>query len=218
VRQHSGTIDKYIGDGLLAFFNAPETVPQHENLACRAALIGLQELELQQKEGRMASFRTRVGLHCGDVLVGNIGTAERFAYTVLGDVVNVTSRLESLNKMYGTQILASADLRQAAGDDFEWRHLDRVSVMGRQGSMDIFEMMGLKDGVDEDRLRSRKLYEDGLGLYFAGSFWDARRVFGQVAEHRPSDKAAVLMMARCEHMLAQELSAHWDGVFVYHVK
>jgi adenylate cyclase len=217
VRQHSGTIDKFIGDGLLGFFNAPQKVPQHENLACRATLIGLQELEVKQQQGHMP-FRTRVGLHCGDVLVGNIGTPERFAYTVLGDVVNVASRLENLNKVYGTQVLASAEVWAHAGNDFEWRHLDRVSLAGRKGAMDIYELMGLKDGVDEDRLFHRKLYEEALALYFAGSFWDARRIFAQVAEKAPNDKAALLMMTRCDHMVSLEFPAEWDGVFAYNIK
>lgn len=218
LRQHSGTIDKFIGDGLLCFFNAPEIVAHHENLACRATLIGLQELAMRQQAGQMVAFRTRVGLHCGDVLVGNIGTPERFAYTVLGDVVNVASRLENLNKVYGTQVLASRDVRENAGSDFEWRYLDRVSVAGRKGSLDIYELMGLKDGVDEDRLRSRKLYEEALEHYFARSFWDARRIFGQVAENFPNDKASLLMMTRCDHMVSMELPSDWDGVFVHNFK
>ena len=218
LRQHSATIDKFIGDGLLAFFNAPADVPQHENKACRAAIIALEELALRQKEGKMVPFRTRVGLHTGDVLVGNIGTPERFAYTVLGDVVNVASRLEALNKIYGTQILASHDVHDAAGNDFEWRHLDRVSVFGRKGTVDIYELMGLKEGVDEDRLRVRKVYEEALDLYFTRSLWDARRLFGEVAEKMPGDKAALLMMTRCDHLLSQEVPENWDGVFVYNFK
>jgi adenylate cyclase len=218
MRQHSGTIDKYIGDALLVFFNAPENVPQHENLACRATIIGLQELTLTQTEGRLASFRTRVGLHSGDVLVGNIGTPERFAYSVLGDVVNVASRLENLNKVYGTQVIASGEVRDHAGEDFEWRHLDRVAVAGRKGSMEIYELMGLKEGVAEERLKNRKLYEEALQLYFARSLWDARRIFNQVAEQSPEDKAAVLMMTRCDHMLSLEVPPDWDGVFVYTFK
>lgn len=218
LRQHSGTIDKYIGDGLLGFFNAPEKVPNHENLACRATLIGLQELDLQQTSGDMVRFRTRVGLHCGDVLVGNIGTPERFAYTVLGDAVNVASRLENLNKIYGTSVIASRAIWEHAGTDFEWRHLDRVSVAGRKAGMDIYELMGLKDGVNEDLLHNRNLYEEALGHYFARSFWDARRIFAQITENLPDDKAARLMMVRCDHMLSVELPADWDGVFIYNVK
>ncbi len=217
IRQHSGTIDKFIGDGMLGFFNAPQKVPNHENLACRATLIGLQELEMKQQQGRIP-FRTRVGLHSGDVLVGNIGTPERFAYTVLGDVVNVASRLENLNKVYGTQILASGEVWAHDGNDFEWRHLDRVSVAGRKGSMDIYELMGLKDGLDEDRLFHRKLYEEALGHYFAQSFFDARSIFAQITERAPGDKAALLMMTRCDHMISKELPSDWDGVFVYNIK
>jgi adenylate cyclase len=219
LRQHSGTIDKFIGDGLLVFFNAPEKVPHHENLACRGTLIGLQELALKrQTDEKNVPFRTRVGLHRGNILVGNIGTPDRFAYTVLGDVVNVASRLEHLNKVYGTEIIASGDVWEHAGSDFEWRHLDRVAVAGRRGSLDIHELIGLKDGVDEDRLYNRKLYEEALGHYFARSFWDARNLFGQVAQKAPDDKAAILMMTRCDHMLSLELPADWDGVFVYNSK
>ena len=217
LRQHSGTIDKFIGDGLLGFFNAPEKVLHHETLACRATLRGLQELALR-KDVQTIQFRTRVGLHCGEVLVGNIGTPERFAYTVLGDAVNVASRLESLNKVYGTQVLASIDVQEHAGNDFEWRHLDRVSVAGRTGSLDIYELMGLRNSLDEDRLRTRTLYEEALGHYFARSFRDARRLFGQVAEDCPGDKAALLMMTRCEHMLSLRLRADWNGVYVYNFK
>lgn len=217
LREHSGTIDKFIGDGLLCFFNAPEEVPHHENLACRATLVGLQELA-QQQDGVTIPFRTRVGLHCGDVLVGNIGTPERFAYTVLGDVVNVASRLESLNKVYGTQVLASTDVWEHSGNDFEWRHLDRVSVAGRSGSLDIYELMGLKTDLDPGRLHNRKLYEEALELYFARYFSEALRIFGQVAENCPGDKAALLMMTRCEQMLPLELRPDWDGVFVHTLK
>jgi len=218
LRQHSGTIDKFIGDGLLGFFNAPERVPNHENQACRATLIGLQEVDLRHRDTSKIPFRTRVGLHCGDVLVGNIGTPERFAYTVLGDVVNVASRLESLNKIYGTQIIASGEIWANAGNDFEWRQLDRVAVAGRQGGMDIYELLGLKGGVDEDRLHNRKLYEEALGLYFARSFWDARRIFAQITEACPGDKAACLMMTRCDHMVSHEPAEDWNGIFVYSVK
>jgi adenylate cyclase len=217
LRQHSGTIDKFIGDGLLGFFNAPEKVVHHENLACRATLIGLQELALRQ-DAQSVPFRTRVGLHCGEVLVGNIGTPDRFAYTVLGDAVNVASRLESLNKVYGTQVLASGEIRECAGNDFEWRYLDRVAVVGRKGGLDICELMGLRNGVDEDRLHNRKLYEEALEHYFARSFCDAQRIFGQVAENCPSDKAAFLMFSRCDRMLSLELPPDWDGVFAYDFK
>jgi len=216
--EHCGTIDKFIGDGLLCFFNAPEEVRNHQNLACRATLIALAELALLRQDPHTFPFRTRVGLHCGDVLVGNIGTPDRFAYTVLGDVVNVASRLESLNKVYGTQILASANVWKQAGNGLEWRHLDRVSVAGREGSLDIYELMGFTHELSEDRLYSRRLYERALELYFARSFLEALRLFVQVAANSPHDKAAALMMARCERLLSSGLRPDWDGVYVHELK
>ena len=145
LRKHSGTIDKFIGDGVLAFFNAPEDVAHHEQRACRATLAALDDLAAWQQKQGMTAFRTRVGLHAGEVLVGNIGTEERFAYTVLGDPVNVSNRLESLNKVYGTQVLASGDVRDQAGSDFEWRHLDRAAVgrtEGRSGGLRVARRAG----------------------------------------------------------------------------
>jgi adenylate cyclase len=216
LRRHSGTIDKFIGDGLLGFFNAPENVPDHQNLACRATLLALDELSSRSDGG--VPFRTRVGLHCGEVLVGNIGTPDRFAYTVLGDVVNVTSRLESLNKVYGTQILASSEVREEAGGDFEWRHLDRVAVAGRKGGMDIYELLGLKGQVEEARILERDLYEEALARYFARRFLEAKGLFSRVAQSQAADKAATVMMTRCDHFLSIELPEDWNGVFAYEFK
>jgi adenylate cyclase len=215
LRRHSGTIDKFIGDGLLGFFNAPENVPDHQNLACRATLLALDELS-SRPDG--PPFRTRVGLHCGEVLVGNIGTPDRFAYTVLGDVVNVTSRLESLNKVYGTQILASSDVRDGAGDDFEWRHLDRVAVAGRKGGMDIHELMGLKGQSAKTRCLDRDLYEEALAHYLARRFPEAKVLFSQLARTQPADKAATVMTTRCDHFFSIELPDDWNGVFAYEFK
>ena len=170
--------------------------------------------------GTESRFRSALASDCTAAMFSLVISVrpERFAYTVLGDVVNVTSRLENLNKVYGTSILVSKEVWEHAGNDFEWRHLDRVSVAGRAGSMDIFELLGLKEGVDEDRLRFRNLYEEALEHYFARSFWDARRIFGQIVEGSPGDKAARLMMVRCDHMISLELPADWDGVFVYNFK
>ena len=116
VKQNSGTLDKFIGDGLLAFFNAPIDVDKHQQAACIAALKIQETLKLD-----VSPFRTRIGLHSGSVLVGNIGTPDRFAYTVLGDVVNATSRVEALSKVYGTYILASQTVQSKTNGELEWR-------------------------------------------------------------------------------------------------
>ncbi|MDP8921299.1 MAG: hypothetical protein M3O34_00240, partial [Chloroflexota bacterium] len=145
LRDEAGTIDKFLGDGILAFFNAPRDVPDHITRACRAALHSQARLRQlgERWESRGAPvIRARIGLHVGEVLVGNIGTPERFEYTVIGDAVNLASRFESLNKLYGTRILASEDVRAATGSAFEWRRLDRVAVAGREDSTLVVELLG----------------------------------------------------------------------------
>jgi adenylate cyclase len=218
LRRHDGEIDKFIGDGVLGFFNAPCEVPEHEQQACRATLAALRDLDTWQREQSGPPFRTRVGLHTGDVLVGNIGTAERLAYTVLGDVVNVASRLENLNKVYGTQVLASGEVRERAGAAFEWRHLDRAALAGRKGATEIYELLGVKGDVNEERLHRRDVYEQALEQYFARAFAEARRLFAGLVEEYPTDKAAALMAARCRELIAEVLPKTWDGVFAHMTK
>ncbi len=218
LRLHTGTIDKFLGDGLMAFFNAPIAVPLHEQEACRAALAALAKLDTWRADKPGAPFGTRVGLHAGEVLVGNIGTAERFAYTVLGDVVNVSSRLEGLNKIYGTQILASGEVHSYTSTNFEWRRLDRAVVAGRKGSLELFELLGAKGTVDAGRLRRRDLYETALGLYFERAFAEAQALFGKVATEWPDDKAAWLMILRCDTFISQPPEADWDGAFTHELK
>jgi adenylate cyclase len=122
--EFGGTLDKFVGDGVVAFFGAPKEMPNHAEMACRAALKIQEKLFSLGPEKRLIGsrfFRTRIGLHTGEVLVGNIGTPKRFAYSVIGDAANLTSRIEGLNKIYGTRILASAETKDARCTDFEWR-------------------------------------------------------------------------------------------------
>lgn len=216
VRQYSGTIDKFTGDGVLAFFNAPLDVPDHEESACRSALAAVGELHGTGNAAGKLPFRTRIGLHAGDVLVGNVGTAERFAYTVLGDVVNTSSRIESLNKVYGTHILASDDVRNKTDGKFEWRYVDRVAVAGRRGTLNLHELLGIAGGdVDAGILRARDLYEQALDRYFAQDFARARDLFAGACEARAGDKTAKMMMHRCDDLIKNGPGDGWDGVFVH---
>lgn len=216
VRGASGTIDKFIGDGLLVFFNAPQDVPEHERCACEAALAAVEKLNAARGTGEHdLPFRTRIGLHSGEVLVGNIGTSERFAYTVLGDPVNTASRIENLNKVYGTDILASGSVHEKAGDGFEWRHVDRVAVVGRKGALEVYELLGVKGAVSSDILRARDLYEQALKFYFEKNLAQARDLFVGADEARPADVAAQIMIHRCEDLLKNNPGDDWDGVFIH---
>jgi adenylate cyclase len=144
VTAHGGVVDKFIGDGAMVLFNAPSPLADHTARACEAALA-LQEalagLNAERRAAGLPAFRTRMGLAVGQAVVGNIGTARRLAYTAIGDVVNVASRLEPLNDAYGTTIIADAAVRAEAGEAFEWRRLDRVALAGRTAPVEIHELV-----------------------------------------------------------------------------
>ena len=219
IARHGGTVDKFMGDGIMAFFNAPDELPGHPRQACLAAL------EAQQLLAQMAAatppgepvFRARIGLGLGEVLVGNIGTPERFAYTLLGDEVNLASRLEGLNKLYGTAIIASEAVRDEADGGFEWRRLDRVAVKGRHQGTAISELMGLTGAVAANLLAARDVYERALGAYFAAEFVSAAELFAEAARLRPGDAAAAMMSERA-FALASDPPLHWDGLHVMQEK
>ena len=219
ITRHGGTVDKFIGDGVMAFFNAPETLPGHPRRACLAALEAqalLKDMAAATPPGEPV-FRTRIGLGLGEVLVGNIGTQERFAYTLLGDEVNLASRLEGLNKLYGTAIIASQAVMEEAGDGFEWRRLDRVAVKGRIQGTSICELLGETGAVAAELLGARDSYERALDLYLAAEFERAAGFFAEAAQRRPDDLAGAMMRDRA-FALANDPPARWDGVHVMEEK
>jgi adenylate cyclase len=214
--EYGGTLDKFVGDGVVAFFGAPREVANHAELACRAALKIQERLFSLGTEKRLSGsrfFKTRIGLHTGEVLVGNIGTPKRFAYTVIGDAANLTSRIEGLSKIYGTRILASAETKNAQHAEFEWRCIDRVAVLGRSRSTEIYELLGMKGEVDEPALEARDQYEVALQRYFARDFESAISLFEKALRLRPMDKACEVLRLRCQSLLADPRRNDWSGVF-----
>ena len=149
IMSHQGTIDKFIGDAVMAFWNAPADDPDHVTNACRAVLGCVRrnaELNESFKSEGWPPYATRFGLHVGDAVVGNIGSSDRMNYTALGATINLAARLEGLNKNYGTQILASADVRARAGSRFVFRSVDEIKPKGFAEAVEIFELCGERDG------------------------------------------------------------------------
>jgi adenylate cyclase len=218
-----GLVDKFVGDGMLAFFNAPQRVCDHAARACEAALAAQRSLEqFKVTKGDTPPFHTRIGLATGEVLVGNIGTARRLSYTVIGDTVNLACRLEMLNKAYGTGILASSEVRWAAGTGFEWRHLDRVTVHGRSEPLELYELLGRKGDVDAATLMIRDLHEVALQALVAGRFDDAERGFRAILDKAPHDRPAQYLLDHTM-IMRRELSGatpsrQWHGVHVHPFK
>jgi adenylate cyclase len=221
LREEHGTIDKFLGDGILAFFNAPRDVPDHVRRACLAAVrskLRLEELNRAWEAAGKSAFRMRIGLHVDETLVGNIGTPERFDYTVVGDAVNLANRLESLNKLYGTVILASEEVRREAGPGFEWRTLDRVAVVGRESATLVCELLGLEGSLAPGPAKARGVYEAALAAYVAGRFAEAAAGFRAASALWPEDHAAVEMAERAESLAREPVPAGWSGVYAQTAK
>jgi adenylate cyclase len=216
VEKFGGTLDKFVGDGIVALFNAPGAMERHAEVACQAALEVVQKLSDIEAERRAANrpiFQTRIGLHTGEVLVGNIGTQKRLSYSAIGDAVNLSSRLEGLNKLYGTLILASGQTKTETGDRFEWRYVDRVAVLGRSQGTDVFELLGYRSTVSSNKLGLRDEYEAGLQKYFDGDFRSAAVHFASVLALQPGDGASQLLLARCNQLALRPVPHLWSGIY-----
>ncbi|MFT5107268.1 MAG: adenylate cyclase, partial [Pseudoalteromonas tetraodonis] len=218
---HGGITSSFTGDGTLAIFNAPEPLEQHSLKACLAAWDCLYELrKLNQRrlaEGK-PEFRARIGINTADVLLGNLGTRERFAYTAIGDGVNLASRIEALNKLYSTEILVSEATRRAAGDAFEWRMVDRIAVVGRTQATVLYRPLGPAGRVDDALLRCRDLSEAGLQLYFDGAFTEAEELFTKAAVAHPEDHPSLVLAERCRVFAKSPPEPNWGGTFSALVK
>src|SRR5216684_3974465 len=211
VSSHGGTIDKFIGDAVMAFWGAPAANADHAVDACRAALAcqrGLRASGLVDDGGR--PLQVRIGVNSGDMLVGNIGSEFRLNYTVIGDAVNVASRLEGANKEYGTDIIIGMETRRLAGDRIQVRELDRLMVYGRAGGIAIYELLDVAErgATTPDWVA---LYSAGLAAYRARNFTSAIRFFQQVLDARPSDQPARIMRERCSEYLKAPPGESWEA-------
>ncbi len=215
IRDTGGTVDKYIGDAIMAFWGAPTRDPQHALGACTAALRNQQKLVALRREWQAKNkprFATRIGLNTGEVVVGNIGSEARLNYTVIGDAVNLASRLEGLNKYYGTEILLSERTYQEARSAVVARPVDLVSVKGKAEAVLVYELVGLKEEVspaDEDRVHLCTLALD----QYRQQHWErAIQLFAQVLRLRADDGPAQLLLSRCQSYQETPPGADWDGV------
>ena len=208
VQAEGGYVDKYIGDAIVAFWNAPLDQKDHALRACRAAvlcqrkLMGLRPV-FEERTG--AVVKSRIGMNTGVVKVGNMGSYERFNYTVLGDAANLASRLEGANKAFGTYLMVSESTWQQSGGNFVGRELGRLRVVGRKTPVRVYELAGLPG---EERPAHFAAFEGALAKFYAGDFAAALAAFEQV----PNDPASKAYAAQCRALLAHPPAA-WDGVW-----
>lgn len=207
------TIDKYIGDAIMAFWGAPHPL-EHQSLnACRTALANREALAGLGKKwlaDGYPAFQIRIGLHTGEALVGNFGSENRLDYTAIGDTVNLASRLEGLNKHYKTVIMMSDVTYGEVKDEMLARRIDRVSVKGRSGGTDIYELLALKELASPRLTALVADYEAALELYFDRQFEKAGTEFTRLAEE--GDGPAQVLALRCAQLLVSPPAADWAGI------
>ncbi len=207
---NGGTIDKFIGDAVMAFWGAPTPQQDHAVRCCRAALACSKAIaDINDDQGQ--PLQIRIGINSGRMLVGNIGSELRLNYTVIGDAVNVASRLEGASKQYGTQILIGAETARLISDVFTIREIDNIAVYGRTEGLAVYELIGLAEinGENRDWITS---YEEGLSKYRRRDFSGAIIHFETVLGERPHDRPASLLLDRCRRLQQSGVDDEWSPV------
>ena len=217
IKKRRGTIDKYIGDAIMAFWNAPSSNPSHASDACISAIRcqhKLKSLRLKWANSGKPMLHTRIGIHTGSAIVGNIGSDYKMDYTIVGDSVNLTSRLESINKMYDTQTIISESTYNKAKNDIITRNLDIVAVKGKKEGVVIHELIDTYDS--KLNYNWIYLYEDGLSYMHSGQLQKAIGFFDRVHIAKGmKDKPSLIMAQRCKDFIKNN---NFSSVFIMDTK
>ena len=202
IMARAGTVDKYIGDAIMAIWNAPADDPDHAANACAAALAlqrANDRLNAEFEREGWPAYRTRIGLHTGEAVVGNIGSEDRMNYTALGATVNLAARLEGLNKNYGTSILVSSALKQRAGSGFRFRSVDRIKPKGFAGTFEIYELRGDKTSAGDGEREFCRQWEAVYAAICLGPLAVAEAQLDIFLTRYPADRVAAYHRAICKH-------------------
>lgn len=206
ILEHKGTVDKFIGDAIMAFWNAPLLEKEHALLSCKSAIAQVNSLKSLQKtleKRSLPKIDIGCGIHTGEAVIGNLGSDERFDYTAMGDTVNLASRLEGLTKQYGVHIIISESTNKKLEGVLPTRKLDLVKVKGKKIPIAIYELLCFPN----EKLKEQ--YEKALLLYFKREFLKAKEEFSKIKNDAPS----FLFIKRCNEYLESPPSKDWDGSF-----
>ncbi|NUN65422.1 GAF domain-containing protein [Pseudanabaena biceps] len=226
VFNYKGTLDKYIGDAIMAVFGSPLPIPDHAWMSVQTAIDmrhRLQEFNIKRieklkpqtaKELDMATIRIGIGINSDTVISGNIGSTRRMEFTAIGDGVNLGSRLEGASKQYGTDAVISESTYKLCGDRLWVRELDRIQVKGKNRPVSIYELIGLKsDPISDNQSQIIEHYQLGREHYLSRKFSKAVAAFAEVLELDSHNKAANIHITRCQHLLLNPPEDAWDGVW-----
>ena len=218
ILEEKGTIDKYIGDAIVAFFGAPMPMEDHAIRACQSALAirrieaGLNKKIMEEKLSPMPLL-TRIGINTGDMVAGNMGTENKMNYTIMGNTVNVAARLEGVNKQYGTWIIASDDTIRETGGRILTRKLDRVRVVGINEPVRLHELIEIGDFATPEQKNLVKLFHQALEIYESRKWKEAMEGFKEsLSMEADGGGPSAKYIARCEKFIKTPPPDNWDGV------
>ena len=228
---HKGTLDKYIGDAIVAFYGAPVPLEGHEYHACMTALEMDKKLKYMREkwtnEGDwpelVHNIRHRVGLNSGNMVTGNMGSSMRMNYTMMGDTVNLAARLEPAAKEYGVYNFVAQNTYKAVADQFEWRLLDYLVVKGKKEPVKAYELISFKDEMNSEQSDLVESFNDGLELYFKQEWKKALKKFKESSElaedflYRPTTPSKIYI-ERCEAFIKKPPPKDWSGVWAMNTK
>jgi adenylate cyclase len=221
VFEHEGTLDKLMGDAIMAFFGAPGEVKDHPQKAAKAALEmtrRLADLKRGRSEKGIDKLAVGIGLNTGVATVGNLGGQLFMDYTVIGDAVNLGSRLEGLNKTYGTSIIVSEFTARGLDSRFVLRELDRVRVKGKAEPVSIFELVGLRENLDKETLDLMETFQAGLEQYRKREWEKARETFQRVLDSTANNGPTALYLERISRLLKRPPGPDWEPVTTFTAK
>lgn len=221
VFKNQGTLDKYMGDAIMAFFGAPISYNGHAKMACRCALQSVNKLfELQKEYERkgLPMIDLGIGLNTGDVSAGNMGSETVRSYTVMGDAVNLASRLEGINKQYGTRIILSEMTYEEVKDSFICREVDWVRVKGKVQPVKIYELIAENKVPNQQTADMLEWFQKGYALYHKKAWTESLVCFSKALDVNPKDEVSKVYIERCQDYIETPPDADWDGVFVMKTK
>jgi len=221
ILDQSGTLIDYIGDAIFACWNSPQKVEHHEYKACASALLQQKViLELNRKYISLGlpECNVRMGIHTGKVLIGNLGSSRRLKYTAVGDAVNLASRLENLNKLYGTKIIISEEVFASVRNHFLCRKLDLVIVKGKHNPTLIFELVASMNEATELQRSIVDLYHTAMDYYFSRNFEDCCKELDKLLAWIPEDLSVAKLRRKCIALMEQPPPENWMGVEILYEK
>ena len=224
IQQTGGTVDKFIGDNVMAMWNAPREQKDHAGKACETALLMLEALGKRGRwmEERKIFLNIRIGINTGEMVVGNMGSIEIFDYTAIGNEVNLCSRLEALNKDFGTRIAVSEntynEVKKYHADKFIFRRMTRVILKGSSTPLNVYELAGWQNTIGEERLQAIEKYEKGLDLFIKGKFPEAKKLFSEAIAKDQSDTLPSAYLSLIDYYEKNPPPPDWQGTYIQRTK